>query len=174
MKHRSSRNNERGSQIVEFAVGLPLIILLALLVAEGANMFRVFQLVTNAAREGARLSTLPQDRYIAINNTTNYNLTNPQTCTFDATNKTNNHPVCQAVANYIQYNNAVGSNYAQCPSLAVTVNQGFSPTNDSGNSHYSGVSVTCPYSLRFLPKLPFYTIASTISITRRTALRNFY
>ena len=83
MKHRASRNNERGSQIVEFAVGLPLIILLALLVAEGANMFRVFQLVTNAAREGARLSTLPQDRYIAINNTTNYNLTNPQTCTFE-------------------------------------------------------------------------------------------
>src|SRR5579863_7690257 len=54
-----TRRKERGTQIVEFAVVLPIIMLLSLAVAEGANMFRVYQLVANASREGARLSSLP-------------------------------------------------------------------------------------------------------------------
>ena len=52
------RFGERGTQLIEFAIVLPLIVLLALIVAEGANMFRVYELVANAAREGARLSSL--------------------------------------------------------------------------------------------------------------------
>ena len=47
---KANRHNEAGSQIVEFAVVLPVLVLMALIVAEGANVFRVYQVVTNAAR----------------------------------------------------------------------------------------------------------------------------
>jgi hypothetical protein len=76
------RYGQRGTLIAEFAVVLPVVILLTLLVAEGANLLRVYQVVANAAREGARLSMLPQDHYLAVNQTTNAHLTNPQTCIF--------------------------------------------------------------------------------------------
>src|SRR5919201_2868345 len=102
------RQNERGAQIVEFAVVLPVLLLLALIVAKGANLIRVYQIVNNGAREGARLSELPQNNYQAVNSATGTSLTNPQTCTFNSSTTTTPHPVCQDVANYIRNNNAVG------------------------------------------------------------------
>lgn len=172
MKH--NREHERGSQIVEFAVILPVLLLLALIVAEGANLFRVYQVVTNASREGARLSVLSQNRYVAINQTTNFKLTNPQTCTFSASTTTSNHPVCQAVADYVQNNEIVGNAFVQCPTVTVTVDQANAPTSDSGNPDYSRVDVSCAYSLRYLPRLPSYTLASAINIRRVSIFRNFY
>ena len=171
---KRSGRRERGSQIVEFAVILPVLLLLALIVAEGANLFRVYQVVTNATREGARLSVLSQNRYVAINQTTNFKLTNPQTCTFTATDTTNNHPVCQAVADYMQNNEIVGNAFVQCPTVTVTVDQTDAPSSDSGNPDYSRVDVSCAYSLRYLPRLPSYSLANAINIRRTTIFRNFY
>ena len=171
---KSHRHHEAGSQIVEFAVVLPVLVLLALIVAEGANLFRVYQVVTNAAREGARLSVLSQDSYVAINQTTNFKLTNPQTCIFSASNTSNNHPVCQAVADYMQNNAIVGNAFVQCPSVTVTVDQANAPASDSGNQHYSRVDVSCAYSLRYLPRLPSYQAASVVNIRRSSIFRNLY
>lgn len=171
---KSKRQNQSGSQIVEFAVILPVLLLLALIVAEGANLFRVYQVVTNAAREGARLSVLSQDYYLAINQTTNFKLNNPQTCTFTAANTSSNHPVCQAVADYMQNNAIVGNAFVQCPSVTVSVDQANAPASDSGNPHYSRVDVSCAYSLRYLPRLPTYQAVSVVNIRRSSIFRNLY
>lgn len=165
---------ERGTLIAEFAVVLPVVILLALAVAEGANLFRVYQVVANAAREGARLSMLPQDRYLAVNQTTNAHLTNPQTCSFTAGSVASAHPVCAGVAQYAQNNNIGETGTIQCNTLTVTVNQTYAPPSDSGNPNYSQVSVTCAYTLRYLPRLPFYSIAAPISIRRSSTFANLY
>jgi hypothetical protein len=148
--------------------------LLALLVAEGANLFRVYQVVANAAREGARLSMLPQDRYLAVNQVTSAHLTNPQTCTFRGGSVASDHPVCAGVAQYAQNNNIGGTSSIQCSTLTVMVNQTYAPPSDSGNPNYSQVSVTCAYTLRYLPLLPFYSIAAPVNIQRSATFANLY
>jgi Flp pilus assembly protein TadG len=52
------RSRERGSQVVELAVALPLLMFLAFLVSEVAALVRVHQVINNAAREGARVAVL--------------------------------------------------------------------------------------------------------------------
>ena len=51
--------SEEGAQLVEFALVLPLLLLLMLGIAEFGFMFQRYEVVTNAAREGARLAVLP-------------------------------------------------------------------------------------------------------------------
>jgi Flp pilus assembly protein TadG len=167
---KRNRHNERGAQIVEFAVVLPLLLLLALIAAEGANLLRVYQILNNGAREGARLSVLPQDYYAAVSG----GMTNPQTCTFNSSIVTSPNPICQNVANYVWNNNAVGGDPTQCTTLTVVVNQTFAPASDSGNPHYSSVTVTCAYTMHYLPTLPFYSIPGAFNIRRTAVFANLY
>ena len=51
--------SEEGAQLVEFALVLPLLLLVLLGIAEFGFMFQRYEVVTNAAREGARLAVLP-------------------------------------------------------------------------------------------------------------------
>src|SRR5512138_3707625 len=60
-RQRSHRRRERGSQIVELAIALPLLTLMAMMVAEGSALLQAHQVINNAAREGARLSALPEN-----------------------------------------------------------------------------------------------------------------
>ena len=53
------RRGERGQAIVELALTLPLLLLVVLGVFDFGLMFERFEVVTNAAREGARLGVLP-------------------------------------------------------------------------------------------------------------------
>ena len=50
---------ERGQAIVELALTLPLLMLVVLGVFDFGLMFERFEVVTNAAREGARVAVLP-------------------------------------------------------------------------------------------------------------------
>lgn len=50
---------EKGAQLVEFALVLPLLLLVLLGIAEFGFMFQRYEVVTNAAREGARIAVLP-------------------------------------------------------------------------------------------------------------------
>lgn len=50
---------ERGAALVETAVTLPLVLLVCVGIFEFGRAYQVFQVCTNAAREGARLSVLP-------------------------------------------------------------------------------------------------------------------
>jgi Flp pilus assembly protein TadG len=49
---------ERGSELIEFAIVAPLLILLVAGIFDFGMMFRTYEAVTNAAREGARVGVL--------------------------------------------------------------------------------------------------------------------
>ena len=49
---------ERGAELIEFALTLPLLLLLVLGIIEFGFLFQEYEVVTNAAREGARLGAL--------------------------------------------------------------------------------------------------------------------
>jgi Flp pilus assembly protein TadG len=53
------RRGERGQAIIELALTLPLLLLIVLGVFDFGLMFQRFEVVTNAAREGARVGVLP-------------------------------------------------------------------------------------------------------------------
>ena len=52
-------DSEEGAQLVEFALVLPLLLFVVLGIAEFAFLFQRYEVVTNAAREGARMAVLP-------------------------------------------------------------------------------------------------------------------
>jgi hypothetical protein len=52
-------DSENGSQLVEFALVLPLLLLVVLGIAEFGFIFQRYEVLTNAAREGARIAVLP-------------------------------------------------------------------------------------------------------------------
>ena len=51
--------NERGTALIETALTLPLVLLLTVSVFEFGRAFQCWQVLTNAAREGARIAVLP-------------------------------------------------------------------------------------------------------------------
>lgn len=55
----SAWRSERGSQLIEFAIVVPILLLLLAGIFDFGMMFRTFEAVTNAAREGARVGVLP-------------------------------------------------------------------------------------------------------------------
>lgn len=50
--------SERGSELIEFAIVLPILLLILAGIFDFGMMFRTFEVVTNAAREGARVGVL--------------------------------------------------------------------------------------------------------------------
>lgn len=50
-----------GQSLVEFVLVLPVLLVLVFGIIEFANAWRTSQIVTNAAREGARMAVLPDD-----------------------------------------------------------------------------------------------------------------
>jgi hypothetical protein len=51
--------SERGAELIEFALVLPLLLLLLLGIVDFGFLFQRLEVVTNAAREGARIAVLP-------------------------------------------------------------------------------------------------------------------
>ena len=56
---RRLRRSERGSELVEFAIVVPVLLLLIGGIIDFALLFQSYEVATNAAREGARLAVLP-------------------------------------------------------------------------------------------------------------------
>ncbi len=56
---RSGWRSERGAELIEFAVVMPILIFLIAGIFEFGMMFRALEAITNAAREGARVGVLP-------------------------------------------------------------------------------------------------------------------
>jgi Flp pilus assembly protein TadG len=50
---------QSGAEVIEFALTLPLLLLVVLGIIEFGFLFQQYEVVTNAAREGARIATLP-------------------------------------------------------------------------------------------------------------------
>lgn len=60
MKNLKSRlKSERGAELIEFALILPLLLLIMLGIVDFGFMFQRYEVLTNAAREGARIAVLP-------------------------------------------------------------------------------------------------------------------
>jgi Flp pilus assembly protein TadG len=51
--------SESGAELIEFSLTLPLLLLIVLGIIEFGFVFREYEIVTNAAREGARIAILP-------------------------------------------------------------------------------------------------------------------
>jgi Flp pilus assembly protein TadG len=56
---RRLAKSESGAELIEFALTLPLLLLLVLGIIEFGFMFQEYEVLTNAAREGARIAVLP-------------------------------------------------------------------------------------------------------------------
>lgn len=56
---RQPWSDERGSELIEFAVILPLLLLILTGVIDFGLLFQRYHVITNAAREGARVAVLP-------------------------------------------------------------------------------------------------------------------
>ena len=55
----NSRRSERGSVLLEMAMTLPLLLLVSVAIFELGRAYQTQQVLTNAAREGARMAVLP-------------------------------------------------------------------------------------------------------------------
>ena len=56
---RRFRQNERGAELIEFALILPLLLGMLAGIVDFGRLFQRLEVTTNAAREGARLASLP-------------------------------------------------------------------------------------------------------------------
>ena len=53
------RRDDRGTALIEMAFTLPLLLLISIGIIEFGRAFQTWQVLTNAAREGARVAVLP-------------------------------------------------------------------------------------------------------------------
>ena len=59
VSRRNLRHRERGAALLETAIALPLVLLVSVGIFEFGRAFQTWQVITNAAREGARIAVLP-------------------------------------------------------------------------------------------------------------------
>jgi hypothetical protein len=57
--HRSRLRSERGAELIEFAIIFPTLLLVMLGIIDFGFLFQRYEVLTNAAREGARVAILP-------------------------------------------------------------------------------------------------------------------
>jgi len=150
MKLTRFRECDRGTQIAELALVLPLMLFISLGIIEGSSFIRVHQIINNAAREGARLSILPENA--PSNN-------NP-----DPTG-----PIKDAVVAYASQNGVT------IAPTDVTINQSKLITTAGGaNLTASQVVVSYNYQLQYLYKLPGFTRSQNVPLRASVEFVNFY
>ena len=59
LRNRLRRAGERGSELIELALVLPILLLIIAGIIDFGFLFQRYEVVTNAAREGARIAVLP-------------------------------------------------------------------------------------------------------------------
>jgi Flp pilus assembly protein TadG len=60
--------NESGAELIEFALVLPVFLLVTVGIIDFAFVFQQYNVVTNAAREGARLAAVPDATTVDVEN----------------------------------------------------------------------------------------------------------
>jgi hypothetical protein len=58
MNMRTRKNKERGAALIETAITIPMILLVSIAIFEFGRAYQTWQVLTNAAREGARVGIL--------------------------------------------------------------------------------------------------------------------
>jgi Flp pilus assembly protein TadG len=153
---RTSRNSERGTQLLELAIVLPLLVFLASLVSEGADFIRVHQVLNNAAREGAKFSSMPENSCATA--------PVPATCIA---------AIQSAVVNY------ANNNHVTITTANVDVNQQAAwvvPAGTTKGFWVSQVTVSYSYPIAYLKMAPGFIPANQTSILLRgiAQFQNFY
>jgi Flp pilus assembly protein TadG len=135
---------DRGTQIAEFALVLPLLLFISLGIIEGSSFIRVHQIINNAAREGARISTLPE-------------------------NRGNTADIKTAVVTYASKNGITlpVANVTIDQTKIIT-------TASGSNMSASQVTVTYGYPIQWLSKVPFFTVPTTVNLKATAEFANFY
>lgn len=139
---------QRGTQVLELAIALPLLCFLAFLVTEAAALVRVHQVINNAAREAARISSLYEGNSVA-----------------DVEGAARAY-----VTTYVP--TACATNTDGNPVIDVTVDQTLEvdPGGSFSNIKASRVTVTCNYRLVWVP--PFFQVNPTIPLKGTAVFRN--
>lgn len=65
----SFRKNERGAALLEAAITIPLLLLISVAIFEFGRAYQTWQVLTNAAREGARVAILMETTDTVVQNT---------------------------------------------------------------------------------------------------------
>jgi Flp pilus assembly protein TadG len=140
------RHRESGAVIVESAVTLMVLFTLLLGIFEFGRVFKTYQVMTNAAREGARFSVVPDP-------STGYNVPSASA-------------VSGVVSNYLAAGSVKGTtvtvdcvyaassapNLTACPTGAAAAQDKTLPTDSSENPVYTRVQVAIPsYKFLFFP-----------------------
>lgn len=138
------QNRQRGTALVEFAIVLPLLLLLSLMVMEGGQMIRTHIILNNAAREGARFSAV-QD------------------------NIGNVAGIKQVVTDYAALNGVTIP-----ASEITVVQADPIPGPGGVLMTASQVTVQHPYTMNYVPRLPGAQVGTTTLLFGRAEFRNLY
>jgi Flp pilus assembly protein TadG len=149
MRLTDVRRCDRGTQLAELALVLPLLLFISLGIIEGSSFIRVHQIINNAAREGARLSSLPENKPDA--------------------NGTHTADIAQAVVDYASRNGVT------LPAGNVTIAQNKLITPAGGNPmSASEVVVTYGYPIQYISNLPWFNVPPTVNLKATAEFVNFY
>jgi Flp pilus assembly protein TadG len=164
MRSRTELRPQRGTQIVELAILLPLLVFLTLLISEGVGIVHAHQVMTNAARESARMAILPEN----------------------ATMIPPNSGLQDAASCYMARNNvfppsiptscsSIGPRTANCNTngYSVTITSPVLVPNGGTNAEAVRVSITCGYRLKYFRLRPF-NISPTIPLSTSVLFPKLY
>jgi Flp pilus assembly protein TadG len=144
MRPISARRGERGTQIVEMALVLPLLLFIALVIIEGAAFVRTHQVINNAAREGAVLSS--------------------HAANFNGISGIKGAIIAYAAANDVSVSDG---DITIDQEVLVMMPSGIYAAS-------SEVIVVHNYNLRYLPGLPFFNVANNVQLQGAARFRNLY
>ncbi len=159
---------QRGTQVAELALMLPLLCFLIFVIIEGAAFVRTHVILNNAAREGARLSAVqinssnptanPGNTACAdITTAVQQYVYQEASCTTDSTN-----PLCNPNNLTIQ--------------IVQTIPYTYTGSSGPVQGTASRVTITYPYHFHFLPSFttPFGSWNAILNLSTSATFRNFY
>jgi Flp pilus assembly protein TadG len=159
------RKAQRGTQIIEFAFVLPILVFLVMSVSEGASLVRVHQVLNNAASEAARTAA-------AAENQNGWNGSQQNTV------------AAQAACSYLRSNSGAFVNWnavqdATCsdPAFSIQVTRlslANAPQVNGIALSASKAVVTYQYPLQLMPALPWLGIPNPLPLKGVVEFRNFY
>ena len=134
---RSLVTNESGQSLLETAMTLPLILLIVVGIFEFGRAFQTWQVLSNAAREGARVAILPYATLADVQSRVNSYMQGGQLDNYQAATVTinQNTPV------------AVGAGTAASSVVTVSYPFSFSVLNPVANLVVNGSTVGSPITL---------------------------
>jgi Flp pilus assembly protein TadG len=106
--------NDRGQMLIETAIALPLVLLLSVSIFEFGRAYQTSQVLTNAAREGARVAVLPNATTADVKARVNAYMQNGQLGNY------------KNATILVDQNSTVSLGASNAPASVVTVNYPFS------------------------------------------------